>query len=174
MGDDGGGGDSHAPAQERELQQAHSLLEGAVGKHQHQQHNHHHQHQQQQQQQQQQRVSSDFVDRLESLEHELNQLKRRTPTMSDSSLLATRWASYVTCRSSCVTRHASLSHVTFARHTSHVTRHTSHVTRHRRDDPLVSRGMSSNRSTISTAAAAAAAVTATAAEAAGQGQECVR
>ena len=57
------------PAQERELQQAHSLLKGAAGR---------------QQQQQQQRVGSDFVDRLESLEHELNQLKRRTPTMLDS------------------------------------------------------------------------------------------
>jgi hypothetical protein len=68
-------------AKEKELQRLHSILKSTPQQQQ--------QHQQQQHQQQQQhnwhqpRAEMDIVDRLESLEQEMVQLKRRTPTLAE-------------------------------------------------------------------------------------------
>ena len=75
-------------AKEKELQRLHSILK-STPQQQQQQHQQQQQQQHQQQHQQQQhnwhqpRAEMDIVDRLESLEQEMVQLKRRTPTLTE-------------------------------------------------------------------------------------------
>jgi hypothetical protein len=64
-------------AKEKELQRLHLILKSTPQ----QQQNHHHQ--QQQHSWHQPRGEMDIVDRLESLEQEIVQLKRRTPTLAE-------------------------------------------------------------------------------------------
>ena len=72
-------------SKEKELQHAYSMVKGS-GSWPHQQaHSHQQQHHQQQQQQHHHhsRADMDIVERLESLEQEVVQLKRRTPTLAE-------------------------------------------------------------------------------------------